>query len=231
MSMGIDVRFTTETVRLHRGQGKPGERVLSAGEEQILATYLLAHRDPYCIGILLSLFTGIRLGELCALRWDDVNLEGGVLHISRTLQRIKAGSAPGCGTKIVETPPKSISSHRSIPLVGKLREVLLGQEKPGAYILSGDDSHPVEPRRMDRHFKKILRACGIKETNFHTLRHTFGTRCIEAGMDPKTVSELLGHGNVSITLDWYVHPSMEHKAENIELLSDLLTVKDCGQET
>ena len=96
--------------------------------------------------------------------------------------------------------------------------------------MGGSPECPVEPRRVQRRFKAILKKCGLADTNFHALRHHFATRCIEKGIDAKTVSELLGHSNVSITLNRYVHPSKRQKAESLEALSDLLVVKKSGQD-
>ena len=117
--------------------------------------------------------------------------------------------------------PKSQSSVRTIPLPEKLVSLLRSAYCNDAYVLSGYKHYYIEPRTMENRFKAILKKCGIKDTNFHTLRHTFATRCVEVGFDVKTLSEILGHANVSITLNRYVHPSMKSKHENMNRLNEL----------
>ncbi len=193
-------------------------RVFSPSEREKLHAYLDESQNRRHLGILLCLSTGIRLGELCALTWDDISLEEKKLYVRRTLQRIRRFAGDGAKTKIVVTPPKSDCSIRTIPLPDKLCSALAPTWQPGAFFLTGDTEKFVEPRTMQNHFKAVLATIGIADANFHALRHTFATQCVEADFDVKCLSELLGHSDVSITLNRYVHPTMELKRQNMEKL-------------
>ena len=193
-------------------------RVFSSSEREKLHTYLDGSQNRSHLGILLCLSTGLRLGELCALTWDDISLEEQKLYVRRTLQRIRDHAGNGTKTKIVVTAPKSDCSIRTIPLPGKLCSALAPTWQPGAFFLTGDTERFVEPRTMQNHFKAVLAAAGIDDANFHALRHTFATQCVEADFDAKCLCELLGHSDVSITLNRYVHPTMELKRQNMEKL-------------
>ena len=198
-------------------------RVFSPAERARLHAYLEKSKKRSHLGILLCLSTGIRLGELCALTWDDISLEEQKLYVRRTLQRIRNHEGSGAKTKIVVTQPKSDCSIRTIPLPSKLCSALAPHWQPGAFFLTGDTEKFVEPRTMQNHFKAVLAAAGIADANFHALRHTFATQCVEVNFDVKCLSELLGHSDVSITLNRYVHPTMEMKRLNMEkLLSKVL---------
>lgn len=203
-------------------------RVLSLDEQHKLSNYLISSKNPRDIGILLSLFTGLRIGELCALTWDNISIENETLNVCRTLQRIKNVDAvqnTASKTKIIITSPKSSCSLRTIPLPTAIIEILQKSESKEGYLLTGKTDKYLEPRAMQYHFKKTLLKCELEQVHFHVLRHTFATRCVELGFDVKTLSELLGHSNVNITLNRYVHPSFELKKESMQRLSKLLTVK------
>lgn len=196
-------------------------RVLSVCEQQKLLAVLLQGLDRYKLGVFICLYTGIRVGELCALRWKNISLGEKTLTVEHTMQRIQ-NTNPNvlCKTKIIITEPKSSASRRTIPLPGFVAEVLKPfAASPSAYVLSGESNALIEPRTMQNRFKSYLKEGGICDANFHSLRHTFATRCVEAGFDAKTLSEILGHSSVKITLDRYVHSSMELKRSNMEKLS------------
>ena len=195
-------------------------RVLSKDEQNRLQAVLLSDTDLRKFGVLLCLYTGMRIGEVCALKWENIDLERGVLSIRETLQRIQGASADGKKkTKVIITEPKSKRSIRDIPLPSFL--VTMAKSfwtMPKAYILTGLADKYIEPRLLQYSFKKYALACGLEGVNYHALRHTFATRCIELGFDVKTLSEILGHTSVTITLNRYVHSSMETKRSNMELL-------------
>lgn len=193
-------------------------RVFDPMERKKLHTYLDESRNRRHLGILLCLSTGLRLGELCALTWNDISLEEKKIYVRRTLQRIRDYTGDGTKTKIVVTPPKSDASIRTIPLTDKLCDLLAPTWQPGAFFLTGDTEKFLEPRTMQNHFKAVLAAAGIADANFHALRHTFATQCVEANFDVKCLSEVLGHSSVNITLNRYVHPSMDLKRKNMEKL-------------
>ncbi|MCW6662796.1 site-specific integrase [Aerococcaceae bacterium NML190073] len=199
-------------------------RVLSVQEQQILISELTEELGFTGLGIYICLFTGIRVGELCALTWDDISLENNMIHIHRTMQRIQTPDGEK-KTAILIAEPKSQCSIRDIPITGTLREKLMKQPIKEGYVLTGNKNKYVEPRTMQNRFKAIAERCGIRDVHFHTLRHTFATRCIEVGFDVKTLSEILGHANVNITSNRYVHPSMELKQRNMDKLSELFAVK------
>ncbi len=196
-------------------------RVLSTTEQNALLRVLFENMDLYKLGVLLCLYTGIRIGELCALRWENISLQTGVLKIRETMQRIQ-NTSPNTSskTKIVITQPKSLCSIRDIPLPKWLITILLPfQGDANAFLLTGNVQKWVEPRTMQNRFQRYLIDAEIEHANFHSLRHTFATRCIEVGFDVKTLSELLGHTTVNITLNRYVHSSFETKCNNMYKLT------------
>lgn len=200
----------------------PKLRVLTHAEQTALIEAAGKEDDMLGLGVLISLFTGIRIGELCSLKWKDVSLDDGILKISKTLQRIKnCGSGGKKKTVVVISTPKSECSVRNIPLPHFLLFRLAQARKNACdedYILTGSRRY-VEPRLYQYRFKKLIKKAGIRDVNYHALRHTFATRCVELGVDVKTISELLGHSNVNITLDRYVHPAFEHQRDCMERLS------------
>lgn len=194
---------------------KPVE-ILNRAEQVQLLRFLYEDMDIYKLGVVLCMSTGLRLGEVCALKWSDIDLEEKLLYINRTVQRI---AADGYTTKTVlmESEPKSIFSKREIPLSDGLLALLQSFCKTKGYVVSGD--RPAEPRTYQKRFQRYLEQAGIKKTNFHILRHTFATNCIDAGTDVKSLSEILGHANVNITLDRYVHPNIDTKRQHLNSLS------------
>ena len=209
-------------VRLRLPRRRPGPRVLSREEQERLCATLLSHTDRSRAGVLLCLFTGLRIGELCALRWEDISLAEGTLTVRRTVQRLQNQSGSGRRTYLAVTEPKSQCSVRTIPLPDFLREILAEQRVAGTGYFLTDSERCMEPRSMQNRFKRLLRESGLEDINYHALRHTFATRCVELRFDVKSLSEILGHSSVSITMNRYVHPSMELKRENMRRLNALL---------
>lgn len=183
----------------------------SISDQTKLTRYLLHTTDIHKIGILISLFMGLRLGEICALKWSDIDFENRVLHVRRTVQRLhqenKMQNLPKTGLYI--SKPKTAHSVREIPIPDFIYDLLLAYYKQETFVLNG--AAPMEPRTYQYKFQAYLHEAGIASTHFHTLRHTFATNCISNGADPKSVSEMLGHSTVSITLNKYVHPSIDLK--------------------
>jgi integrase len=199
-------------------QERKEKEILSESDRICLVTYMTHEPEPTKIGIVLSLYTGLRIGELCALRWKEIDLVNKVLYVKYTAQRIQDYSGEGSSkTKLILTSPKSKSSNRCIPLPDYLVDLLKPwQASSDTYFLSGEQDRFIEPRCMQMRFKKYLKECGIQDVSFHCLRHTFSTICLRSGMDSKTLSELLGHSNVNITLSQYVHTSLEYKRISID---------------
>ena len=196
--------------------------VLTKSEQKELVRYLQQDTDKIKLGVLISLYTGIRLGELCALKWSDINIQSGTLKIDKTIQRIKnTDKYATTKTKIIIDKPKSQKSLRVVPIPSFLHDKLLSQKNRywnNCYLLSGTNNY-IDPRTYQLNFKKILIQANIREVNYHALRHTFATRAIESGMDIKTLSVLLGHSSVKFTLERYVHTSEELKRECVEKLA------------
>lgn len=196
---------------------KKEARVLSMSEQGRLIAHLSTHMDIYAFGTLLALCTGIRIGELCALLWEDVTEH--YIVINKTLQRLKGKNGR---TEIVVGSPKSPSSKRVVPLPEFLLPYVRQFHKDHGYVISTARCSRSEPRMVQDRFKKITAACGLEQVTFHTLRHTFATRCVEAGFDIKTLSEILGHSDIKTTLSRYVHSSFELKKSNMAKLSGFI---------
>lgn len=188
-------------------------RVLTVDEQNRLIAYLTANMNIYYFGMLLSLTTGMRIGELCALRWEDITEQS--ISITKTMQRLKDDSG---GTQIVIGSPKSNSSKRIIPLPETVMPFIKKYRKDEGYILSTSRCIHAEPRILQQKFKAVTDKCHLENVTFYTLRHTFATRCVEAGFDIKTLSEILGHTDVKTTLNRYVHSSFELKQINMNKL-------------
>lgn len=172
------------------------------------------------LGIMISLYTGLRIGEICALRWTDVDLENRILHVRHTIARIKnPNTQESSKTCLILDKPKTQSSLRDIPITTKIFELLSSAKLStcSEFVVSDKKSF-LSPRTYEYRFHKKLAALNIMQINYHALRHTFATRCIEKGVDVKSLSEILGHSNVSITLNTYVHSSMELKRSQLEKL-------------
>lgn len=218
--LGLRVNVHFEQIRVRRPIRKM--RVLSAAEQSTLAALLESSADERCIGVMLSLYTGLRLGEVCALQWKHIDFQTQIIHVRKTMQRIRMDTAGGQKTCVIITDPKSASSVRDIPLPKFLLPVLERvRSSDEAYVLSGCAERYVEPRSMEYFFARSIAECGLPSANYHALRHSFATRCVELGFDIKSLSEILGHSNVSITLDRYVHSSLAQKRRNMNMLQPL----------
>ncbi len=180
----------------------------SRSEQAKLLSVLCTKRNRFKLGVLLCLFTGLRLGELCALKWSDIDFGNKTLTVRRTVQRLYVENAR-TKTALVEATPKSNNSRREIPLQDAIVDLLTDFQDGEEYVFGG--SGPLDPRTMQNHYKRILQEADIPYKNFHVLRHTYATNCIEGGTDIKSLSEMLGHASVKITLNYYVHPSMDIK--------------------
>lgn len=207
-------------------------RVLSHTEQSKLETVVYESDDPDHLGILIAMYCGLRIGEVCALQWRDLNLEDDTLFVSKTVMRIQdISEETDAKTKLVTTLPKTDAAVRTVPIPAFLSEYLMEHKKDAdAYILTGT-SELMEPRRYLGRYKRFLEKAGLDSLTFHTLRHTFATRCVEKGMDAKSLSEILGHSDVKTTLQRYVHPSMELKKSQINRLEEFsIRSQNRGQE-
>lgn len=200
--------------------------VLSVNEQMILEHYIFNNLNEKNIGILLSLYAGLRIGEVCALKWSDINFDEKTIHIKDTVSRISIVTEESAQTKtkLQINDAKTYSSNRTIPIPEILYKLLFQfRNNNSAFILKGSSYPYVDPRTLQYAFHKTLKKCGLRNINYHTLRHTFATRCVESGMDVKSLSEILGHSNVNITLNTYVHSSVSLKRKQLETM-----VSFCG---
>jgi integrase len=212
-------------------------RVLSLAEEQKLLLAIKVSKERYKVGVLICLCTGIRVGELCGLQWCDIRqgLYGFTMSIRRTLNRLPAMDRSKKKTELVIGTPKSDKSIRDIPLPQFLMDDLAEYRKQReaeksvagdvydkrGFIICNEIGRPVESRTMQDVFKRLLKTAGVAKANFHALRHTFATRAVESGVDIKTLSELLGHADVSITLNRYAHSFDEQKRKAMAMMAGI----------
>ena len=199
--------------------------VLTKREQNKITNYVLENINSRNIGLLISLYSGIRIGELCALKWEDVDFKKNCLTINKTIQRVYIKDKNKNISKVIITTPKTKNANREIPINKDFLEILKKVKSDKKhYILTGNEKY-IEPRTYRKYFNKILDELRIKHFNFHSLRHTFATNCISLGVDYKTVSELLGHANVNITLNLYVHPRYSQKKKCIDLVCKVFQEK------
>lgn len=201
---------------------RPEMKVLTLEQQEKLENYLFRNPGPMELGILITLYGGLRIGELCALQWRDIHFESGTLQVSKTILRIqKEDRDKGKKTQVLISRPKTDSSNRLIPLPGFLLEFLRNfRQGSEVYLITGTKFY-LEPRMCLEKYKKILKKAGLESHTFHTLRHTFATRCVEKGFDPKSLSEILGHANINTNLQNYVHPSIDLKKEQMDRLEQV----------
>ena len=193
-----------------------------SGEEQSkLEDYLIMNLDGYKLGIIVCLYTGLRLGEICGLKWEDFDFKKECFTVSRTVYRTKNLGGLGGKTKLEVGAPKSASSQRVIPIHSELLKLMKIKMRSSRspWVISDNFDKIPDPRSYQNRYKKYLEQCSISYKSFHSLRHTFATRFIESGGDIKSLSEILGHSKVGITLKIYVHSSLAQKRSQIELLN------------
>ena len=193
--------------------------ILDADKQAILEKELLRNMNNEKLLIYITLYTGLRIGEVCALRWEDIDMQDKLLYVRQTVSRIWHTADQEKKSELVIATPKTAASLRCIPLCSKLYASLcnFSQRKECGYILQNTKGDSfISPRTFEYRYKAILKQCALEPVNYHTLRHTFATRCIERGVDVKSLSEILGHASVDITLDTYVHSSIELKRIQLE---------------
>ncbi|EFW24815.1 tyrosine-type recombinase/integrase [Solobacterium moorei] len=207
----IDVKFPSK-------QEKKDLDVLSKADQKKFMEHLRNNFTFKNLGIFICLSTGMRIGEICGLRWCDVDTAEGVIKVRHTLQRIYIIEGETRHTELLLDTPKTANSVRDIPMSSELLKMLKSLNKvvnENYYVIS-NDIKPIEPRTYRNYYKKLCKQLDIPELKFHSLRHSFATRCIESKADYKTVSVLLGHSNISTTLNLYVHPNKEQKKKTID---------------
>lgn len=207
----FDIQFPTE-------REKHNIEVLSRADQKKIMNYIQEHFTFRNLGVYICLSAGMRIGEVCALTWEDIDTDNGVISVNRTIQRIYVIEEGNRRTELILDTPKTKNSIREIPISKDLLKILKPFKKivnPSFFVLT-NDVKPTEPRTYRSYYKNLMKELNMPELKFHGLRHSFATRCIESNCDYKTVSVLLGHSNISTTLNLYVHPNMEQKKKAIE---------------
>lgn len=201
--------------------------VFPLDHQRKLTAYLYSHFSFRNLGILICLNTGLRIGEICALKWNDINEQFAIITVTKTMERIYLIENDETHTELIVSSPKTKNSYREIPITGKLMKMIrsIKERKNKDHYIISNSPHPIEPRTYRNYFRKLLDSLAIPEIKFHGLRHSFATRCIESKCDYKTVSAILGHSNITTTMNLYVHPNIEHKKRCIDRM-----VKSLGKQ-
>lgn len=207
----FDIQYPTERER-------QSIEVLSRADQKKIMNYIQQHFTFRNLGVYICLSGGIRIGEICALTWEDIDTDNGIINIRRTIQRIYVVEDGVRKTELLLDTPKTKNSIREIPMSRDLLRMLKPIKKivNDSFFVLTNDAKPTEPRTYRSYYKNLMQELGMPALKFHGLRHSFATRCIESNCDYKTVSVLLGHSNISTTLNLYVHPNMEQKKKAIE---------------
>ena len=207
----IDIRFPTERERQE-------VEVLSKANQRKIMEFVKNNFTFQNLGIYICLSAGLRIGEVCALTWNDIDAEQGVIYVTKTIQRIYLVGEIEKRTEVIIDTPKSKNSIREIPMTKELLRMVKPLKKVvnSSFFVLTNSAAPTEPRTYRNYYKRLMKQLDIPALKFHGLRHSFATRCIESNCDYKTVSVLLGHSNISTTLNLYVHPNMEQKKRCIE---------------
>ena len=213
----IDIKFPTE-------RDKHSIDILNRSHQKQIIEYIRLHFTFKNLGIYICLSAGMRIGEICALTWDDLDVENGIIHVRKTIQRIYVIEEHRKYTEVILDTPKTKNSIREIPMTKNLLKMIRPIKKivNGNFYVLTNEPKPTEPRTYRNYYKQFMQSLGLPLMKFHGLRHSFATRCIESKCDYKTVSVLLGHSNISTTLNLYVHPNLEQKKRCMEQMSRLL---------
>ncbi|WP_026904257.1 tyrosine-type recombinase/integrase [Pedobacter glucosidilyticus] len=207
----FEIQFPTE-------REKRNIEVLNRSNQKKIMNYIQDHFTFKNLGVYICLSAGMRIGEVCALTWDDIDIDNGIINVNRTIQRIYVIENGQRRTELILDTPKTKNSIREIPISKDLLRLLKPFKKivnPSFFVLT-NEAKPTEPRTYRSYYKNLMELLNMPDLKFHGLRHSFATRCIESNCDYKTVSVLLGHSNISTTLNLYVHPNLEQKKKAIE---------------
>lgn len=207
----FEIQFPTE-------REKYDLEVLSRTHQKKIMLYIQEHFTFRNLGVYICLCSGMRIGEICALTWEDMDTDNGIIKVRRTIQRIYTIEEGIRKTELIIDTPKTKNSIREIPMSKDLLKMLKSFKKivNSSFFVLTNDAKPTEPRTYRAYYKNLMKTLEIPELKFHGLRHSFATRCIESKCDYKTVSVLLGHSNISTTLNLYVHPNLEQKKKAID---------------
>ena len=193
--------------------------VITPDARRQIEAALLKYNNQVSLGVFFALFTGVRIGELCGLRWGDIDFENEYAHIRRTVERISDLTGSKRKTKVVISEPKTENSERIIPLPACLLEYIRPFRSNGERYILTSSCRPTEPRVYYAKYKNFLKKNNLGNYTFHELRHTFATQCVDMGFDVKSLSEILGHSNVTTTMNLYVHPTLQMKKRQMDMLT------------
>ena len=212
----IDIKFPTKS-------DTRDLEILSIADHKKLLKYVQENFTFKNLGIYICLSTGMRIGELCGLQWCDIDIDNGIIKVRKTVQRIYVVEKDIRHTEILIDSPKTKNSIRDIPMTNELIKLIKPLKKivNNEFFVLTNDKKPTEPRTFRSYYQKLIKKLGLPNLKFHGLRHSFATRCIESKCDYKTVSVILGHSNISTTLNLYVHPNMEQKKKCVDQMNKL----------
>lgn len=218
-NLGMTVKCAADKIMRPKTREKEVE-CFSMTEQKKIEAEILNGKKDYMFGVIICLYTGLRIGELLALEWRDIDLQNSILSIRKSCHYGK--NKDNIFVKIIDTP-KTVSSARQIPLPRQIIALLKEHKKSSQskwFISNGIKE--ISVRTYQRNFEMLLKRLGISHRGFHALRHTFATRALECGMDVKTLSEILGHKSPTVTLNRYAHSMLNHKKDMMNLLGKLL---------
>lgn len=197
------------------------KQVYTKVEYEKIISYILENISSKSVGILLGIFTGMRIGEICALQFKDVDFEENVVHVYKTIQRIYNPLNDLEPSKIIITPCKTQNSIRDIPLTKEIVDILNTMKIDNDFYILSNSKKPIEPRTYRKFYDKFMKKCGIEPIKFHALRHTFASLNIENGTDVETIKDILGHSDVTTTLKIYTHTTKKAKEKAIDKFNSL----------
>lgn len=212
------IQYTPFDIQYPTVRENQSVEVLTRAHQKKVMNYIQEHFTFRNLGVYICLCSGMRIGEICALTWEDIDTDNGIINIRKTIQRIYIIEDGKRRTELLLDTPKTKNSIREVPMSRDLLRMLKPFKKivnPLFFVLT-NDAKPTEPRTYRSYYKNLMKQLDIPEIKFHGLRHSFATRCIESKCDYKTVSVLLGHSNISTTLNLYVHPNLEQKKKAID---------------
>lgn len=211
-----------EGLELQKSVGHKHEVFTNEEQKRILKGVLHEHKSK-AAGIGLGLLCGMRIGEICALKWDSVNMDDNLINVEATIQRIYMPDDNSVKkSQILIDTPKTENSRRKIPMSTTVKNMLTAIQPEGCkglYVVSGSEK-PIETRSLRNYYYRFLERNSIRRHTFHDLRHTFGTKCITCGIDPATVCKMMGHANPTITINLYCHPQIEDMQKAMDVLDD-----------
>lgn len=224
---GIFPDFAFKQIKIPKTlQIETKKQVYTEKEYQKIIDYILKNISPKSVGILLGIYTGMRIGEICALQWKDIDFEEKLINVNKTIQRIYNPLDELEPSKIVITPGKTQNSIRQIPITNDIIKILEAIKSEKEYYVLSNSKKPIEPRTYRKFYNKFMEQTGVEPIKFHALRHTFASINIENGVDVKTISDILGHSDIAITLKTYTHTSQKAKEKAIEKFNNMFKTQE-----